>query len=262
MTHRCLRSASIPTAILVALTACSKKEETDPLPSPVEAPETPAPAAPAALQGVAPERPGAPATCSVVSEKVWAQVPGLATGITPTALADGRIAVGLSLGGRPHVVVFDGAGEGEAIAVPLGKHLRSAPEKGGKRSVGRITPGLGSGGAIVAFADYQEEADDHRRVVCGPTDSEKHLLEFHGKPLISRGTTEESASAADPAPAAEAAPQAAAEKAPAAAAPEDPATAEAPATPRTSPPTLRAGGDARRKTLLEAMRKRRAGAGG
>jgi hypothetical protein len=203
-----MRNAFLPSGLLLAMVsfACSKDEtlpEAETRAS-AEAPTLDSPVPSGAVAVAPPARPGAPPSCTVSSEKVWTESPSLATGITPTVLDDGRVAVGVALGGRPHVVVFDAEGQGEVVAMPLAGALRDGVHKGGKRVIGRVTPGVGSGGALVAFADYHDDYPDRRHVACGPTDSAQSPLVFDGKPLLHRAASEaeeESERAGAPAPA-------------------------------------------------------------
>jgi hypothetical protein len=148
------------------------------------APPSAAPSA--AAVGSAAARPGAPrAVCTVLPEKVWAANASAVAGISQTDLDAGKFAFGVSLGGTPEVVVFDAKGQGEEKHVGVKKALTEAIPKGtGRREIHRVTPGVGSGGEIIAFVDYEQIGKDHRTVACGPSDATTELLKFDGKPLV------------------------------------------------------------------------------
>jgi hypothetical protein len=140
------------------------------------------------------------AGCTIEPEKVWATTVSLGAGLTATELDGGRIALGVVVGGRPEVVVFDGSGQGSEVTVQLKKELSTPPTKEqGTRELHRVTPALGSGNEVIAFVDYSETGDDRRLVSCGPSDSNEELLAFEGKPLLA-SDQDRAADAPKPAP--------------------------------------------------------------
>ncbi|HEX7669166.1 MAG TPA: hypothetical protein VF395_06275, partial [Polyangiaceae bacterium] len=166
----------------VLLVGCTK----DKSPTPAAGSAAPASAAPSAATGPAAAAPGAPAAvCTVQPEKVWAANASAVAGISQTDMDAGKVAFGVVLGGIPEVLVFDPKGEGEQKHVGVKKTLTEAIPKGtGRREIHRVTPGVGSGGEVIAFVDYEQIGKDHRTVACGPSDSATELLKFDGKPLV------------------------------------------------------------------------------
>ncbi len=128
--------------------------------------------------------------CKVVSHKEWGTAANAQTGITVTRLSAGSVAIGVAMGNRPEVVAFDGAGQGRLVepTIAAGNPLAAAvPASRGRRDLQRVTPALGTGGTLVAYADYRDVyKDKRRRVACGRTDATRGLLLFDGKPLLDR----------------------------------------------------------------------------
>jgi hypothetical protein len=175
-------------AAVVALggaTGCSKKGES---PSAGASGAAQAPGAPAALgSGAAAVRPR-PVAMTADPEQVWAAGASVATGLTPTELDAGRVAVGALSNRGPTVVVFDSKGEGREARIGVKKELTTELKKEeGKREILRVTPALGSGNEVVAFVDYREIGDTRRLVACGPSDSTDEILKFDGKPILDAG---------------------------------------------------------------------------
>lgn len=180
---RSLSAVAVTGFSAALLVACTKDKN----PAPAAGGSAVSPSAtPGAAAGSAAAAPGAPAAvCTVLPEKVWGANASAAAGISQTDMEAGKVAFGVVLGGVPEVVVFDAKGEGEAKHVGVKKALTDAIPKGtGRREIHRVTPGVGSGGEVIAFVDYEQIGKDHRTVACGPSDGATELLKFDGKPLV------------------------------------------------------------------------------
>jgi hypothetical protein len=140
------------------------------------------PAATAAATGKA--KAAAEPICQREDEKTWGKWANTRTGITATPLPDGRIALGVALGSRPHTLVFDRQGKAELSRVKLkeGTELTKKIEpQDGVRHLQRVT--VTAGGRT--FADYRDKyTSKRRRVACGPTDGKPPLLLYDGTPLV------------------------------------------------------------------------------
>lgn len=153
------------------------------------APSGSAAAAPTASSRVPPP-PDANALCKTEGEKTWATGATRVTGLTTKRMADGRLAVGLAVGGTPHVLVFAASGEGELlkVAIPASSTLaKPVPAAEGTRTILRVTPYAVEGNVARAYVDFKDELKDKkRRVICGPADKEEGWPKFDGTPLLDR----------------------------------------------------------------------------
>jgi hypothetical protein len=132
--------------------------------------------------------PGAAPLCVAKNHKSWGTNINTLTGLTTKKLVDGRVAVGLAIGYRPHVLIVDKNGEGKLVRVPVAKDgiLATVPKSDeGMRKLWRVTPSEVKGEKAAAFADFQDIYKNGKRVVvCGPADSKEPWLSFEGMPLI------------------------------------------------------------------------------
>ena len=99
------------------------------------------------------------AACNILSEKRLGDTVALQAGLTSRRLSDGRLAVGVGVGGEPRAVTVDAAG---AIALQNLRRKRATPGE-----LLRITPAL-EGSELWAFTDVRS-ADGH--VDCAAGDS-------------------------------------------------------------------------------------------
>jgi hypothetical protein len=166
---------------LGALTGCSRS---DAPPPPLSEPAASAASAAPATSG--PDRPSAVAAgeiCSIESEKSWGKGANGRTGITLTRGSEGRIALGVAFGNRPHAVVFDREGKGTLLKIPTkdGSELaKSIPAAEGKRDLQRVTP-YWEGGELRALVDYRDKYESkRRRISCGPSTYDEPALLFDG----------------------------------------------------------------------------------
>src|SRR5262245_33572123 len=172
------RAAALEISMLAAAlscavtTGCSKKGDSPATGSSAMSP-TGGPAPVGSTPAAARAR---PVKMTAEPEKVWASGVSLGTGLTPTDLDSGRVAVGAMSGRGPTVVVFDAKGEGQDARIRVKKELASELKKDEKHEVLRVTPALGSGSEVVAFVDYREVGDTRRLVACGPSDSSEEIL--------------------------------------------------------------------------------------
>ena len=121
------------------------------------------------------------------SAAVWAAGANQRAGMTATALGD-RIAIGVAIGYRPAVLVFDRNGEGRLIYVgaPAGSPLaKGVPAAEGERDLHRVTPTADSAGQVFAYADYRDlYKNKHRRIACEAVAARASLFAYDGKALI------------------------------------------------------------------------------
>jgi hypothetical protein len=141
--------------------------------------------------------------------------------MTATALGE-RIAVGVAIGYRPAVLVFDRNGEGRMVYVgaPAGSPIaRGVPAAEGERDLHRVTPTADAAGQVFAYADYRDlYKNKHRRIACEAVAARASLFAYDGKALIdpdAKPAPKPSASAAPAPPPPSAAPPPAAASAPA-----------------------------------------------
>jgi hypothetical protein len=148
--------------------------------------ETPAASASAAPSAAVPAR--APdAVCKVEGQRVWAAGANQRAGMTATALGD-RIAIGVAIGYRAAVLVFDRNGEGNLVYVgaPAGSPFaKGVPAAQGERDLHRITPTANAAGQVFAYADYRDlYKSKHRRIACEAVAARASLFAYDGKALI------------------------------------------------------------------------------
>ncbi|MEB2313318.1 MAG: hypothetical protein OZ921_03890 [Sorangiineae bacterium] len=221
--------------VSMTLGACSKRSEVAPEPgapadstAPSDAVALPSPGPSAGAS--APREP----VCTVSSRTSWGKNANQRTGITSTTLADGRIALGVAFGDAPAMLVFTRDGKGELVrvhvdsALPLGSALGG---KDGRRDLQRVTPVLGAGGKLIAYADYRDRwSSGRRRISCGQADAKAQLFEFDGAPLLDGPAAQPAASVASAAQTG--VPHAGEPPAPASLAPRASASAPSPGKPR------------------------------
>ncbi|MEZ4227310.1 MAG: hypothetical protein R3B13_40610 [Polyangiaceae bacterium] len=190
--------------LALALPACNRSKPE----SKGEATTSAVASAAAAPGASTPERPASAtddAVCEVVESKNWGKWVNARTGITPRMLGK-NLALGVALGNKPHVVIFDEQGNGRMVqpkpydGSPLAEDLK---DKKSRRDLQRVTPVV-EGGVTTAYADYRDKhANGHRRIACELVTERRPVLLFDGEPLLSK----EKADAKDkPAAAAAAAP--------------------------------------------------------
>jgi hypothetical protein len=126
--------------------------------------------------------------CTVTERKVWATNSNRGTGLTARSLGN-RMAVGVGIGNRPAVLLFDDKGKGELANVTLapGSELaKDIPSNRGKRELLRVTPALNASAAVTAYADYRDkyEPPDRRRIACELAETRRVVLVFDGEPLL------------------------------------------------------------------------------
>ncbi len=145
--------------------------------------------------------PGEDAVCTVVESKVWGKWVNQRTGITPRKLGN-KLALGVALGNRPHIVVFDAKGQGRMVrpkpyaGSPLATKLKN---KKSRRDLQRVTP-VRAGGITTAYADYRDKhADGRRRIACELVSERKPVLLFDGTPAVKRAKKEAEDGEAKPA---------------------------------------------------------------
>lgn len=122
--------------------------------------------------------------CKRESQRSWGKGANPRTGLTASSLPDGRVAIGIAFGNRPHTLMFDDNGVGTLKKVELkaGTHLTKGIDiKEGIRHLQRVTVTP----AGKTTADYRDKyASKRRRIACGPTDGTPPLLMFDGTPHI------------------------------------------------------------------------------
>lgn len=126
--------------------------------------------------------------CSVTERKVWATNTNRGTGLTARSLGN-RLSVGVGLGNKPAVLLFDDKGKGELVNVTLaaGSELgKDIPSNRGKRELLRVTPSLNASAAVTAYADYRDkyEPPERRRIACELAETRRVVLVFDGEPLL------------------------------------------------------------------------------
>lgn len=167
-------------AMLVALLGCGKLKS-------LTGGDTPdAGTAPVASTGSTPTP--SSEVCTVGERKVWATNTNRSTGLTARSLGN-RLGVGVGLGNKPAVLLFDDKGAGQLVNVALapGSELgKDIPSNRGKRELLRVTPALNASAAVTAYADYRDkyEPPDRRRIACELAETRRVVLVFDGEPLI------------------------------------------------------------------------------
>ena len=167
-------------AIGVALLACKKLAGGGDQPA--------ASASAVASAAAPPPAPSPDAVCKVEAQRVWASGANQRAGMTATALGGDRIAIGVAIGHRPAVLVFDRNGEGRLIYVgaPAGSPIaKGVPAAEGERDLHRVTPTADAAGQVFAYADYRDlYKNKHRRIACEAVASRASLFAYDGKALI------------------------------------------------------------------------------
>lgn len=127
--------------------------------------------------------------CVVKKEKSWGKGANRRTGLTPTVLPNGKLAVGLAFGHRPAVLVIDKDGSAHISRIQQqagSKVAKNVSASDGRRDLQRVTP-MVKDGKTIAFADYRDKLkNDERRIACGPAESDRTFLDFDGIPILKR----------------------------------------------------------------------------
>ncbi len=199
--HATIRQAAGFAALALGCIGCkSDADKTAPAASAVQ-PEPSAVGKTAAAGPGASDTPEAKSLCKVESHEVIAKNTNQRTGITTKTLDDGRILVGMAVGNRPNVVVFDGKGVAsrQGIVQRKDSELAKAITKAeGRRDLQRVTPVLRDG-RITAYADYRDKyKSGRRRISCGPADGDTALLEFDGTPVLDELAEEKKGAGQEP----------------------------------------------------------------
>ncbi len=126
--------------------------------------------------------------CTVSERKVWATNANRGTGLTARRLGK-HLSVGVGLGNKPAVLLFDEKGEGKLVNVdapPSSELAKDIPSHKGRRDLLRVTPTLNANAGVTAYADYRDkyEPPERRRIACELVETRRTVLVFDGKPVL------------------------------------------------------------------------------